>query len=251
MTMPQKPLPKVRPFVEKAARPPRKRFADIRGMLSILTMLISMAALTVSMLGAAKLVFDIFDDGLADSLDGLLVKVAVLGLAFFFGWGVGLVCIRAFGNLVYPLIIKIYAWACLVAVSILYIKVIQKLYVQKYDALHFWAYLVILLGGLFVLLCLHLLIEEHDLRPFAIPLLIISVVDLFVIVYHYIFTTHAIGVKVIADFTIFIVMIIISALMLMHIGILSPMRDGISDLFSRKQESEGNGNGHGNGHGLS
>ncbi len=251
MPTPQKPLPKVPPFFERKTQPLRKNRVDTRGMLSIATMFVSLAALTVSMGGAAKLIFDIFDDGLVDSLEGLLVKVIVLGFAFFFGWGIGLVCIRGFGNLIYPLIIKIYAWACLTAVSILYIKVIQKLYMQKYDGMHFWAYLVMLLGGLFVLICLHLLIEDHDLRPFAIPLLIISVLQLFVIVIRYVFDANPNGLMLFADFTIFIVMISISALMLMHIGILSPLRDQIGGIFSQNQISEknGNGNGNGNGHG--
>ena len=243
MMTPQKILPKVPPFLEKKTQPLRKNKVDTRGMLSIATMFVSLSALTVSMGGAAKLVFVIFDDGLADNLEGLLVKVTVLGFAFFFGWGIGLVSIRSFGNLVYPLIIKIYAWICLVAVGFLYIKVIQKLYVQKYDAMHFWAYLIMLLGGLFVLICLHLLIENHDLRPFAIPLLIISVLQLFVIVFRYVFDANPNGWMLFADFTIFFVMISISALMLMHIGILSPMRDQIGDLFSKKQNSENNGNG--------
>jgi len=206
-------------------------------------MLVSLAALTVSMLGAAKLVFDVFDDGLANSLNSILVKVVVLGFAFFFGWGIGVVSIRGFGNLVYPIVVKIYAWACLAAVGILYIKVIQKLYMQAYDGLHFWAYLVMLLGGLFVLICLHLLVEGHDLRPFAIPLLVISVVQLFVIVYRYVFTADPNGWMLLGDFTIFIVMISLSALMLMHIGILSPLRAWIDAMFARSESSNHNGNG--------
>jgi hypothetical protein len=242
MTTPQKLLPKVPPFLERKTRPLRKNIVDTRGMLSIATMFVSLAALTVSMGGAAKLVFVIFDDGLANNLEGLSVKVIVLGFAFFFGWGIGLVSIRSFGNLVYPLIIKIYAWVCLGAVGILYIKVIQKLYMQKYDAMHFWAYLVILLGGLFVLICLHLLIENHDLRPFAIPLLIISVLQLFVIVFRYVFDANPNGWMLFADFTIFIVMISISALMLMHIGILAPVRYFIGELFFDRQASGNNEN---------
>ncbi len=206
-------------------------------------MLVSLAALTVSMLGAAKLVFDVFDDGLANSLNSILVKVVVLGFAFFFGWGIGVVSIRGFGNLVYPIVVKIYAWACLAAVGILYIKVIQKLYMQAYDGLHFWAYLVMLLGGLFVLICLHLLVEGHDLRPFAIPLLVISVVQLFVIVYRYVFTADPNGWMLLGDFTIFIFMISLSALMLMHIGILSPLRAWIDAMFARSESSNHNGNG--------
>ena len=210
----------------------------MRGMLSLVTMLVSLAALTLSMGGAAKLVFDVFNDGLENNLDGLFVKVIVLGFAFFFGWGVGLACIRGFGNLIYPIIVNIYAWACLIAVSILYMKVMMKLYNQNYDGLHFWAYLIMLLGGLFVLICLHLLIEDHDLRPFAIPLLIISVLQIFVIVYRYVFTTGANGMLVLGDFTIFIMMISISALMLMHIGLLSPFRDWIDGMFLTRSENE-------------
>lgn len=243
MTESRKPLPHVPPFVERKTQPPRKNGVDTRGMLSVVTMLVSMAALTVSMLGAGKLVFDVFDDGLANSLSGILVKVVVLGLAFFFGWGVGLASIRGFGNLVYPMVIKLYAWACLAAVGILYIKVIQKLYMQAYDGLHFWAYLAMLLGGLFVLICLHLLVEGHDLRPFAIPLLIISVLQLFVIVYRYVFSANANGWRLFGDFAILFVMTSLSALMLMHIGILSPLRDWINGMFAENEKSNHNGNG--------
>jgi Na+(H+)/acetate symporter ActP len=111
MSTPQKPLPKVPPFVERKKEPPRRNGMDTRGMLSVVTMLVSLAALTASMLGAGKLVLDIFNDGLTNSMDGIFVKVVVLGLSFLFGWGVGLTSIRGFQNLVYPIIINIYAWA--------------------------------------------------------------------------------------------------------------------------------------------
>lgn len=231
MTTPRDQLPHVPPFKERNTQP-RKNGVDTRGMLSIVTMLVSLAAISVAMLGAGWLTLSVFDDGLANSLDGLFVKLVVLGLAFFFGWGIGLVSIRSFGNLVYPMVVNIYAWVCLAAVCILYLKVIQKLFMQQYDALHFWAYLIILLGGLFVLICLHLLVEDHDLRPFAIPLLIISVLQLFVIVYRYVFAANANGWMVISDFVIFFVMISISALMLMHIGILSPLRVWVDKMFT-------------------
>jgi hypothetical protein len=236
MTAPLKPPPSS----ERKTQSRRKNGVDTRGMLSIVTMLVSLVALTVSMVGAARLILDIFDDGLATSLNGVLVKVIVLGLAFFFGWGCGLASIRVFGNLVYPIIINLYAWGCLVAVNLLYLKVIQKLYSQGYDALHFWAYLIMLLGGLFVLICLHLLVEGHDLRPFAIPLLLFGVIHLGVIVVRYVFTNDANGWMVIGDFAVFFTMISISALMLVHIGILSPLRGWIDNMF---HENNGNGSG--------
>ncbi len=247
MTEPQKPLPHVKPFVERKTSPPRKRGVDMRGMLSIATMLASLAAVTIALGGGLKLVLDIFGEGLENNLSEMPVKIAVLGFAFLFGWVTGLISVRGFGNLIYPLIIKIYTWGCLVAVGFLYIKIIQKLYVHAYDGMRFGMYLAILLGGLFVLFFLHLLVEDHDLRPFAIPLLIISVIHLFVIVYHYVFAGDADGIFALGDFTVFILMIIISGLMLMHIGIFSPMRDSISRLFSREQGHKENGNGNGNG----
>lgn len=211
-------------------------------MLRIVTMFISLAVLSVSMLGASILVINIFGIGLTGNLEGILVKMTVLGFAFLFGWVVGLVSIRAFGNMFYPFVIKIYAWVVLIAVCFLYIKVIQRLYMQDYDTLHFWAYLVMLLGGLFVLLCLHLLVEDHDLRPFAIPLLVISVVQVFAIVFRYVFDSNPNGSKLFGDFLIFIVMVSISSLMLMHIGILTPVRYWISALFDQSSNYNGNGN---------
>ncbi len=79
--------------------------------------------------------------------------------------------------------------------------------------------------------------------PFAIPLLIISVLHLFVIVYRYVFTNDPNGWMALGDFTIFIVMISLSALMLMHIGILSPLRDQIDGMFTVEDESNHKENG--------
>ncbi len=243
MTTPQKQLPKIRTFFRRKTEPPHNNGVDMSAMLRVVTMMVSFGALTLSMLGAAKLVIDVFNDGLAGNLQGLLVKVVVLGFTFFFGWGAGLTSIRAFGNMFYPLVVRIYAWLVIMAVAVLYIKVIQKLYMQEYDMLHYWAYLVMLLGGLFVLLCLHLLLEDHDLRPFAIPLLIIGVLQLIVIVYKYVFEKSPNGLYIFGDLTIFVVMTSISTLMLMHIGILSPLRSQVSGLFIMTQNSDQDGNG--------
>lgn len=235
--MPQNQTPKVPPFLKK--EPKHKSGVDVRGMLSLVTMLISLAALSLSVFGASKLIYDVFGGGnLENSLKGLMVKIIVLGLAFVFGWGTGLVSIRSFGNMFYPTVIQIYAWACLFAVSILYLKVIEKLFEQDYEPLRFWAYLATLLGGLFALLCLHLLVEGHDLRPFAIPLLIISVIQLFAIIIRYIFVANSDGWKLPGDLFIFGIMVLISALMLAHIGILSPLRKSIDEMFKTKNENE-------------
>lgn len=234
------PYPKVPPFVDPR-KTPRRNGVDMRGLLSIATMIVSLGALTVAMGGAGKIVLDIFDDGFTNSLHGLWAKMVPLGLAYLFGWAIALTSIRIFGNLVYPIIIQVYAWLCLTAVSVLYLKIIQKLWLQAYDLTKFLAYMFLLIGGLIVLLGLHLLIEGHDLRPFAIPLLILSVIQLFVFVFRYVFTDDANAIYLLGDLTIFFLMISISVLMLAHLGVLASVRSQIDGWFNH------NGNGNGNG----
>ncbi len=244
MTEPQKTEPKSKPLIERKTRPLEKKPVDTRGMISIVTMLVSLAAISITLFGGAKLIYDIFDSGL-DNVKNIPVKVIVLSFSFLFGWITGLVSIRGFGNRLYPTIIKIYAWGCLIATCFLYFKIILKLFDQNYTGQKFGTYLIILLGILFVIFCLHLLVEGHDLRAFSIPLLIISVIHLFVIVYRFVFTEDAGGIYyAMGDFIVFLLMITISGLMLMHIGIFSPIREQIGGVFSEKaEEPNGNGNG--------
>jgi len=232
--------PKVPPFVEPKTTPRRKSL-DIRGLLSISTMVVSLGALTVAMGGAGKIVLDIFGDGFENSLHGLWAKMVPLALAYLFGWAIALTSIRIFGNLIYPIIIQIYAWLCLIAISALYLKIMQKLWLQSYDLTKFFAYALLLLGGLIVLLGLHLLVEGHDLRPFAIPLLTLSVLQLFVIVVRYVFTTDAKAIFLFGDLIIFFLMIFISALILMHLGVLAGLRDQIDGWFKHNENTNGNG----------
>jgi hypothetical protein len=228
-------------FVERKTTPLPPRKMDTRGTLSATTMFFSFSALTVSMLGAGRLVFDVFSDGADSDLNGILIKIGVLGFAFMIGWTLALVSIRAFGNLVYPVIIKFYAWSCLAVVSLIYLKIVQSLFSPDVSAMRFWAYLVILLGGLAALLFLHLLIEDHDLRPFSIPLLAVSALHLSAIVRRYVFVANPNGDTLFGDFTVFVMMISIAALMLMRLGLFSPMRKQIHNWFAKNGNSNHNG----------
>ncbi len=69
MKEPQKTLPHVQPFVEGKTQP-RRNVVDTRGMLSLVTMLVSLAALTLAMIGALKLVLDILTIAFAIILRG-------------------------------------------------------------------------------------------------------------------------------------------------------------------------------------
>src|SRR5262245_24259211 len=73
-----------------------------RGLLSISMLMFSVGGLSIAMLAGAKLVYNILDVGLVESLDGLAIKVIVVGLAYMVGWVTGMLAIRVYGNLVLP-----------------------------------------------------------------------------------------------------------------------------------------------------
>ena len=160
-----------------------------RGMLSLAMLLVSVSALSMAFLGGAKLVLDVFGEGLMNALNGIGSKAFVIFIAYAVGWLTAVAAIRIYGNLVLPIIIDLFAWACLCGVCILYLLVLQRLYWQVYDMTRYWAYLTIMAAALGSLVGLHLIVEDHDLRPFSIPLLLTSLLQLGLIVYRYVFTS--------------------------------------------------------------
>ena len=241
MTKPVDPFPKVPPFIEGKKEPARHNPFDARGIFSLLSLVISLGALSIALLGGAKLIIDVFntEGGLTGSLNQLdlwLSKATVLGIAYLFGWLVATASIRVYGNIILPIIIRYYIWACLIAVCGLYIKILQKLFGQSYLLQSYIAYIIIMLASLLVIVGLHLILEGHDLRPYSIPLFSISLVQVGLIVYRYVFTLDAKPQYLFADLFFFIGMITISGLMLAHTGILNPLRDGITNFFNQNSK---------------
>jgi hypothetical protein len=204
-----------------------------RGLLSISMMMFSVGGLGIAMLAGAKLVFNIFDVGLLESLNGLLIKVIVVGLAYLVGWVAAMLAIRVYGNLVLPFIINLFIWGILIGICTLYLMILQRLYNQQYDLPHFMAYVAVMLGAAAGMLGLHLILERHDLRPFSIPILIIVFIQLGLIVLRYIFTPDAKPGYLIFDLIFFFGMAAFSGFMLAHIGLLAPVRGQIRYYFDR------------------
>lgn len=93
-------------------------------------------------------------------------------------------------------------------------------------------------GGLVELIGLHLIIEDHDLRPFSIPLLIISLGQLGMIVFRYVFDVAEVRPGFLwEDLIFFAVMITVSISMLAHWGILAPLRTSLTNYFDRNSVS--------------
>ena len=110
----------------------------------------------------------------------------------------------------------------------LYIKVIQKLFTQGYRFPNFLAYNFILMGVLLALFGLHLLPEEHDLRPFSVPIFLVGLFQLWMMIVRYVFfPSKGHGIFVFGDLFIFAVMQTIAGLMMAHNGIFNPLRKSI------------------------
>lgn len=202
-----------------------------RGLLSISMLMFSIGGLTIAMLAGAKLVFDIFNVGLLEFLDGLVIKVIVIGLAYIVGWITAILAIRVYGNLVLPFIITFYIWACLIAICTLYLLILQRLYNQEYDLFRFMAYIMIMASAAAAMIGLHLVLEDHNLRPLAIPVMMISLIQLALIVLRYVFTPDARPAYLIYDLIFFAGMAAFSIFMLAHIGLLGPIRRRITYYF--------------------
>ena len=206
-----------------------------RGMLSILMLLGSMGALGIAFLSGGWLVLDILGEGLVNSLPSLPAKALVIGIAYFIGWVTAMVAIRVYGNLVLPFIIHYLIWGCLIGVCALYVLILQRMYDQTYTLLKFTAYLMIMAAGLSAMVGLHLIVEDHDLRPLSIPLLVISMFHLALIVFRYVFT-QANQDYLVTDLIFFFMMASFGYLMLAHIGLLAPLRTQLTHYFDRNSK---------------
>jgi hypothetical protein len=208
-----------------------------RGLLSISMLMFSVGGLGIAMLAGAKLVFNIFDVGLWESLDGLVIKVIVVALAYLVGWGAAMLAIRVYGNLVLPFIINLFIWGILIGICTLYLMILQRLYNQQYDLLHFIAYVAVMASAGAAMIGLHLILEDHDLRPLAIPILVIVFIQLGLIVLRYVFTPDARPAYLLFDLIFFIGMASFSLFMLAHIGLLAPFRRQITYYFDRNGQA--------------
>ncbi|MDL1911107.1 hypothetical protein FBQ81_10555 [Chloroflexi bacterium CFX6] len=207
-----------------------------RGMLSLAMSVVSLSALGISMLGGAKLAYDVLanPDG---TKTNLFAAALALGITYLVGWLTAMVAIRVYGNLILPILINLLMWGCLAGICYLYVEILVRLYDQKYGFWQFWKYVFVMLAGLTVLVGLHLIIEDHNLRPFSIPLLFVSLIQLGLIVLRYVFIGSEHPFYILADLFFLFGMSAFSALMLAHVGLLDPLRTRFTNYFDRNSTS--------------
>jgi hypothetical protein len=207
-----------------------------RGLFSIAMLLLSIGGLGFAMLGGAKMVFDLL--GEQPNPTSIVTQAVVVGLAYVVGWGTAILAIRVYGNLILPILINWFTWGCLAAVCYLYVEILRRMYAQPDDLGRFVKYLVVMTGGLGGLLGLHLINEDHDLRVFSIPLLLLNLTHLGMIVFRYVFDTAGVKPSFLwKDVVFFLFMTSVSLAMLSHLGLLDPLRKWITGYFDRNSTS--------------
>jgi hypothetical protein len=199
-------------------------------------LLLSIGGLGFAMLGGAKMVFDLLGDN--PNPVSTVTQAVVVALAYSVGWMTAILAIRVYGNLILPILINWFTWGCLAAVCYLYFEILKRMYAQPDDLGRFVKYLVVMTGGLGGLIGLHLINEDHDLRAFSIPLLLLNLTHLGLIVFRYVFDT--VGVKpsfLWKDVVFFLYMTAVSVFMFTHLGLLDPLRKQITTYFDRNSTS--------------
>jgi hypothetical protein len=190
-------------------------------MLSIVMLLVSMGTLSIAMIGGAKMAYNILVPS-DDAHIGVIGALIALGITYALGWLTAMVAIRVYGNLILPILINMLMWVCLAGICYLYVEILDRLYMQQYDFWKFWKYVFVMVAGLTALVGLHLTIEGHNLRPFAFPLLFISMIQLGLIVFRYVFVGGK-DVYILGDLFFLLGMSAFSILMLAHVGLLDPL----------------------------
>lgn len=206
-----------------------------RSFLSQATMLAGFVSLTLAISGGLWLIWNVLAQGLLHNLEMALVALIPIGLAYLAGWVFSLVSLRAYHNLVFPVILRAYAWLILAGTLLLYLEIIQKLYAQAYGVSSFLAYTFSLIGALLALFGLHLLPEEQDLRPFSMPIFLVGLFQLGAMITRYVlFPIRGQGLFILGDLWIFVLMQTVAGLMLARFGIFNPLREAIADCFRER-----------------
>jgi hypothetical protein len=206
--------------------------------LRLVMLMFSSIMLSVAMLSGAYVAIStvwLHDPHISDHLFPILV---VVGLAYLVGWIVALVGIRVFNNLVLPYVMQIYAWSTLVGILVLYSIILDKLYAQGYENENFMKYIVVITAVFTALLGFHLLPEEHNLRPFSVPLLLFNLANLYMIVFHYVFDETVNFNFLPYDIFFFLFMTSISIFMLIRVGTLNWLRMAITRIFEKKPQEQ-------------
>jgi hypothetical protein len=182
---------------------------------NVTTLTLSAIGLLADILGIGKVAYDVIVQG---QLADLGFKLVVLVIVFLFGIGLGVISIRGFQNTSLLVIARFYAWVYVAIVCLSYFGVALLLHRQCYNLGTYVAFVLVILAELLAVAALHVVIEEHDIRQFSIPVLTVCLVHAILVVYAYIFTAVPVSLYLAGDLLFFTAMTLVGSAMLGDIG---------------------------------
>jgi len=223
---------KVPPFIdEERLRLIQRRRASLA---SYFVMAFGWVGMTIALVGGAYLIYSYltYDPNL--DKPSIAAPLTALGLIYLAGWGVSLASVRAFYNLVMPIVIRVYSFGVLAGILFVYIRGILKIFRfqegDPADNLPGNQYLFILIAGYLLLLSLYLLVSNFSLTPHAIILFIAAFGHLVMMVSHYVFIGSE--PKGLISFDIYLlVAILVIAILLLTRGLYRPIKGTIASRF--------------------
>jgi hypothetical protein len=191
-----------------------------------------MAALLVALLAGIKAGLRILDTGLSNqALPLMTVNLITIAMAYAFGWVAASLSARVYRVPVAVPLTKAFAWVFLACLAALYLFITLKLFEQSYTGTKLLAYWLIMGLGVLGLTGVHLITGGGDMRGYAFLLMLISLLHLGVIVYHYNFLEGFKPEGLIPDMLFFLNMLLVEFLMLAHFGLLRSTREFLDRQF--------------------
>jgi hypothetical protein len=222
------------PFIENEKEHPHSHpppaETKIQEPANLIIMLIGWIILTIALVGGAKVLLDILSQGL-DNTGALWAQIAALSVAFIVGWFAALLSIRSLHNLILPFVIRLYALFISLGIAGVYLRVVSKLLLETFGRSNYLRYSIVLIGLFLVLAALHLLIEDHDARPFSVPILLAALFHLVAIVGHYVFMPNSNPNYIVGDMYFFIFALILAVLIATNLFLVKPLQRMIDKLF--------------------
>jgi len=214
--------------VRRATGPAR----DQDTLTGLVLLAVSMTALLAALIAGIKAGLRILDSGLSsEGVPLMMVNLITVAMAYAFGWMAAELIARVYRLPLAVTAVKAFAWAFLSCLLGLYLFITVKLFEQNYTDTKLLAYWLIMALGVLGLTGIYLITGTGDMRVYAFFLMLVSIVHLGVIVYHYNFLDSFKPEGLIPDMLFFMNMLLVEFLMLAHFGLLRSTRAFLDDQF--------------------
>jgi hypothetical protein len=210
---------------EQVKRPPGGGQRQI-ALTGTLLLAAGMSALMVALLAGIKAGLRVLDTGIsAEGLPLMMVNLTTIAMAYAFGWVTVALSARVYRLPLAGAATRAFGWVFLFCLLALYLFITLKLFEQHYTATKLLAYWFIMALGVLGLTGVHLITGTGNMRGYAFFLMLVTLLHLGVIVYHYNFIDEFEPGGLIPDMLFFLNMLLVEVLMFAHLGVLRPLRD--------------------------